>query len=93
MRALGLIAASLLAVSLAACADTKYDSDPMYDAGFTDGCATGTARSSGTPPSKAERDQAAWDSSEAYRAGWKAGYASCSPQRSDIPGDRDPDRR
>lgn len=93
MRATALIAASLLAVSLAGCAGPKHDNDPDYDTGFTDGCSTGTSRSSGTPVSKATRDQALWDSSEAYRSGWKAGYSSCSPSRGDIPGDHDPDRR
>ena len=93
MRASALVAASLLAVSLAACGTSKYDNDPMYDAGFTDGCATGTSRTPGTPVSKAVRDDALWESSEAYRAGWKSGYGSCAPGRSDIPGDRDPDRR
>ncbi len=61
MRATALIAASLLAVSLAGCAGPKHDNDPDYDTGFTDGCSTGTARSSGTPVSKATRDQALWE--------------------------------
>lgn len=94
MRRSALIVASLLALSLTACiGNSKYEKDPMYDAGFSDGCATGTARTSGTPSAKAQRDDSAWESSEAYRAGWKAGYSSCAPSRGDNPGDRDPDRK
>ncbi len=83
--------ASVLAAALAACATNKYENDPLYDAGFSDGCATGTARSPGTPVTKAVRDQLSWENSEAYRAGWKTGYGACTPGgRGDIPGsDRD----
>jgi hypothetical protein len=77
------------AFALAACGTTQYDNDPDYDTGFSDGCATGTARSPGTPVTKPVRDQQLWDVSEGYRAGWRAGYGSCSPgARGDIPGDR-----
>ena len=40
---------------------------------------------------KPVRDDALWKESEGYRAGWKAGYSSCSPgSRGDTPGnDRD----
>jgi hypothetical protein len=83
-----MISALTLSLALAACGTTEYANDPLYDAGFSDGCATGTARSAGTPASKADRDQALWDDSGAYRSGWRAGYNSCSPARGDIPGDR-----
>jgi hypothetical protein len=85
------LAASLVAFALAACGTTQYDEDPLYDAGFSDGCATGTARSPGTPVTKPVRDQSLWDQSDAYRAGWKSGYGACTPGgRGDIPGsDRD----
>ena len=74
---------------LGACGTTQYDQDPDYDAGFSDGCSTGTARSPGTPVTKPVRDQQLWDQSEAYRVGWRAGYGSCSPgARGEIPGDR-----
>ena len=92
MRTPAFLAATFLALSLTACmGGSKYENDPMYDPGFQDGCATGTARTPGTPPSKPVRDQVSWDASEAYRAGWKAGYASCAPRGGgDIPGsDRD----
>jgi len=86
------VSAVVLTIALTACGTSKYDSDPDYDSGFTDGCATGTARSPGTPASKPVRDQALWDASEAYRVGWKAGYSSCGPKAGEIPGDRDPGR-
>ena len=77
MRSIVLLAISL---SLAACTSSVgLDKDPYYDAGFTDGCATGTARSSGTPASRPIRDRQLWDQSEAYRAGWRSGYNSCGP--------------
>lgn len=92
MRVSAFFAAAVFAVSLTACVGaSQYEDDPLYDAGFQDGCATGTARSPGTPPSRPVRDQTSWDQSDAYRAGWKAGYNSCAPRGgSDIPGsDRD----
>jgi hypothetical protein len=91
MRVLALLVVSLSAVLLAGCGTSQYEDDPLYDAGFADGCETGADRSPGTPVSNPVRDQALWDQSEAYRAGWKAGYGSCSPgARGDIPGsDRD----
>ena len=89
MRPLVLLAAASL--SLAACGTSQYDDDPLYDAGFSDGCETGTARTPGTPVTKPVRDQSLWDTSDAYKAGWRSGYGACSPgSRGDTPGsDRD----
>lgn len=67
-----------LCLALAACGTGKYDNDPDYDGGFSDGCATSTARSPNGPVTKAVRDDQLWKESEGYRAGWKAGYSSCS---------------
>jgi hypothetical protein len=83
MRLASFIAVSLMATALAACGTSQFEDDPLYDAGFSDGCATGTARSSGTPVQKAERDDQLWRESEGYRAGWKQGYAACSPVMQD----------
>ena len=84
-----LVCLSLL--GLGACTTNKYENDPDYDTGFTDGCSTGASRTPGSPATKAIRDEQLWKDSEGYRAGWKAGYASCSPgSRGDSPGsDRD----
>lgn len=74
--------AAISTLTLSACATSNYEKDPLYDAGFSDGCSTGTARTQGAPPSKPVRDEADWKSSDAYRAGWKAGYGSCAPSGS-----------
>ena len=87
MRAISIFAATALAFSVAACETTDYSSDPYYDAGFQDGCQTGTDRSSGTPATKPVRDQQLWDSSDGYRAGWRSGYSSCNTNtHGEIPG-------
>ncbi|MBI1212916.1 MAG: hypothetical protein GC190_15750 [Alphaproteobacteria bacterium] len=85
------IALVFAASALVACATNKYENDPDYDTGFSDGCSTGSARTPGAPVTKPTRDDRLWQDSEAYRAGWKGGYASCSPgSRGDTPGgDRD----
>lgn len=89
MRLKKTLAAAIVMLAVAACASSKYESDPDYDSGFSDGCATGTARTSGTPVTKATRDETLWSQSEGYRAGWKQGYAACSPNKGgEIPGDR-----
>lgn len=88
MRVTAFAAATILAVSLAGCTTTsEYENDPLYGDGFSDGCATGTARTPGTPASNPVRDEAAWKESPAYQAGWRRGYAECSPGAAgDIPG-------
>ncbi|MCE9523225.1 MAG: hypothetical protein K8S25_12440 [Alphaproteobacteria bacterium] len=88
MRLKTVAISTLLALSLAACGTGKFDDDPDYAGGFSDGCATGTARSTGTPTSKAVRDDALWRESEGYRVGWKQGYAACSPSNGGDVGGR-----
>lgn len=78
MRVNLLVTVALSTLLLSGCATTsKFAGDPDYDGGFSDGCATGTSRSPGTPASKPVRDDKLWDISEAYRAGWKIGYGAC----------------
>jgi len=91
MRFAALLAVILAANTLAGCGTSKFENDPDYDTGFSDGCSTSASRTPGSPPVKAVRDDQLWKESEGYRAGWKAGYASCSPgSRGDTPGsDRD----
>jgi hypothetical protein len=91
MRYAALLTLFLAATNLAACGTSKYENDPDYDTGFSDGCSTGSARTPGAPAAKAIRDDRLWSDSEGYRAGWKGGYASCSPgARGDSSGsDRD----
>ena len=95
MRRRLLATAFMAPLALVACSTSQYQKDPMYDVGFSDGCATGTARAQGAPPSAATRDELEWKNSDAYRAGWKAGYGACntSGNRGDTTGvDRDPTR-
>ena len=91
MRRVAALTLIALTCALAACGTSKYENDPDYSTGFTDGCSTGSARTPGMPPPRAVRDDQLWKESEGYRAGWKAGYASCTPGgRGDVPGsDRD----
>ena len=91
MRYAALFVLILAASGMTACGTSKFESDPDYDTGFSDGCSTSSARTPGGPPAKAVRDEPLWKESQAYRAGWKAGYSSCSPGgRGDTPGsDRD----
>lgn len=92
MRKTLLFVAAVTPLLLSACVSSKYEKDPMYDAGFSDGCSTGTARSQGGPPSNPVRDDKDWQSSEAYRAGWKSGYGSCSPNSRTDPSGTDRDQ-
>jgi hypothetical protein len=91
MRFAALLTLMLATGALAACGTSKFENDPDYDSGFSDGCSTSSSRTPGSPPAKAVRDDQLWKESEGYRAGWKAGYSSCSPGgRGDTPGsDRD----
>jgi hypothetical protein len=91
MRTKLVFATAIVATFLSGCGTNKYADDPFFDAGFSDGCSTGTSRSPGAPPSKPIRDDKLWDISDAYKAGWKNGYGACSPGgRSDGTGsDRD----
>ncbi|MDZ4739006.1 MAG: hypothetical protein SGJ03_03775 [Alphaproteobacteria bacterium] len=79
MQAKLIVAVSLTAMSLAGCGTSKYAEDPLYDAGFSDGCSTGTSRTPGVPQMKPVRDDKIWEDSDAYKAGWRSGYGSCSP--------------
>ncbi len=91
MRIAAVLTIAVFTLGLAACGTSKYDNDPDYDTGFSDGCSTGSARTPGGPPTKPVRDDKLWKDSDGYKAGWRAGYSSCSPGgRGDTPGsDRD----
>ena len=47
MRYAALLILVLAASSLVACGTSKYENDPDYDTGFSDGCSTGSARTPG----------------------------------------------
>ncbi|PKQ07429.1 MAG: hypothetical protein CVT73_08695 [Alphaproteobacteria bacterium HGW-Alphaproteobacteria-12] len=65
------------ALALTGCGTkSEFAGEPDYKAGHSDGCWTATSRVPGDP-STVTRNEGAWNASEAYRAGWKAGYSAC----------------
>ena len=75
---------------LAGCADTggsSYANTPEYASGHSDGCWAATSGKK-----KATRNEDLYKSSDAYRAGWKAGFNSCrvdsGAQRANDPTER-----
>jgi hypothetical protein len=70
-----------LMVLLAACVSRHkaegHGNSPAYAAGYTDGCATASARANGEIGGET-RDKNLYTNNGDYRAGWRAGYASCS---------------
>jgi hypothetical protein len=75
---------ALALVARASGGTTANRDSAEYQAGYNDGCATGSARASRLeqPP---RRDQALFDTNADYRAGWANGYNVCgagaSPSR------------
>ena len=70
--------ALFLALALAGCGigGSEFEGEPDYKAGHSDGCWTATSQVPGDPSTVTRNDEA-WNASEAYRAGWKAGYNAC----------------
>jgi hypothetical protein len=69
----------LIVLPLAACASSGSPANresAEYQAGYNDGCATGSARASRIEQ-PARRDQRLFDSNADYRAGWSSGYNVC----------------
>ena len=74
----------LVLIPLAGCAlfESKAEraqrNSPDYKAGYTDGCATASAQNGANPrESGMMRDEDAFRSNDAYRAGWRTGYNGC----------------
>jgi hypothetical protein len=68
-----------MTLSLVACAsgDTSANRESAeYQAGYNDGCTTGSARASRLEQAP-QRDQALYDINADYRAGWASGYKVC----------------
>ena len=72
--------ALVLMVVLSACASRHraegHGNSPTYAAGYTDGCATASARANGEIGGET-RDQGLFKSNADYRSGWRAGYGGC----------------
>ena len=70
----------LSAAALAACASDGdmmlLSEDPAYTAGYGDGCATAIEKDKSFS-TRRSRDEAAFETSRAYRAGWRQGYIQC----------------
>jgi len=66
------------ALAVAGCAGDRsaLRGDPNYSIGYSDGCTTGNSRVTGFDKT-IRRDNALFDSSRAYQAGWKEGYGAC----------------
>jgi hypothetical protein len=58
--------------------------DPNFQAGYGDGCASANARGTNYRGDQV-RDDAAYQVSQPYRAGWAAGYSTCNNQLSTNP--------
>jgi len=77
-------AAALLCATLSGCiffetpAERAMVKDPNYQAGYSDGCASANAAGSDVRHGDNVRDEALYEASRPYRAGWGAGYASCN---------------
>ena len=77
--------AAMGAMLLAGCttgADIKaLQESPGFQVGYNDGCLTSTEDDKSFS-SKKSRDAYAFEHDEAYRAGWRQGYAQCSSSSS-----------
>jgi hypothetical protein len=77
MRVPPFAAIAFVGIVLGACAGSDANRDSAeYQAGYGDGCATGGQRGAhiqGEP----QRDQALYEKSSDYRAGWASGYNVC----------------
>lgn len=75
--------ACVLAASLSGCiffetrAQRAMRNDPNFRAGYSDGCASANARGTSFLGSKV-RDDALFQASQPYRAGWSNGYTTCN---------------
>jgi len=91
MRKISAAGALALAFALSGCiffetpAERAMRNDPNFKAGYSDGCASGNARGTNYAGDKV-RDEAAYETSKPYRAGWSAGYSTCNNQYNANPG-------
>jgi hypothetical protein len=77
--------ALILACGLSGCIffETKamraMRNDPNFKAGYSDGCASASARGTSFTGEKV-RDDTMFKTSQPYRAGWSNGYSTCNNQ-------------
>ena len=91
MRHLHAFGALAFALLLCGCiffegpAERAMRNDPNFKAGYSDGCASANARGTNYRGDTV-RDDAAYETSRPYRAGWSAGYSTCNNQYNANPG-------
>ena len=80
MRVLAGSLVLVLLVALSACVSRHraegHGNSPAYAAGYTDGCATASARANGEVGGET-RDAGLYKNNVDYRSGWRAGYGGC----------------
>ncbi len=59
--------------------------DPAFQAGYSDGCASASARGTDYRDGGRVRDDQLYATSKPYRAGWSAGYSVCNNQYNPNP--------
>jgi hypothetical protein len=59
--------------------------DPNYRSGYSDGCASANAQNTNYRGDQ-QRDQALFDASKPYRAGWHSGFSACRSGYGQQPG-------
>lgn len=75
----------VVAVSLSGCiffetnAQRAIRNNPNFRTGYSDGCASANARGTSFVGDKV-RDEAMFETSQPYRAGWSNGYGTCNNQ-------------
>ena len=78
MRGLSPVLAMFILSACAMDTDMANRDAPTYQAGYSDGCATGMAESSGVPM-RPKRNNMLFSADKDYRAGWAAGHTDCRP--------------
>ncbi|MGH6827554.1 MAG: hypothetical protein ACREFW_01430 [Rhizomicrobium sp.] len=82
----GLWAMFLLLMTLSGCespADRALRNSPDFKAGYSDGCASASSQGADPRQTGRVRDEEAYRTKQAYRAGWGTGFNAChSYQRS-----------
>jgi hypothetical protein len=73
----------ILCLPLLGCASSAESRSPDFKAGYSDGCASANLQGADKRDSSLTRDDAAYQTNKAYRAGWGSGLGAC--RRMDEP--------
>ena len=58
-------------------ADRAMRNSPDFKAGYSDGCASAGTQGANPRDTAPERDEEAFRTNQAYRAGWRTGFNAC----------------